>query len=196
MVHIWQSASWCNDNFLSGLRLCDVGLVHGLLAWLELGWPVGFRSRYSPLVLAVCIHSLFSPLIGLFWLSSVSGLHLDHLYVIVAVLPGWDCLYMLASECVGSHFQLIRGVQVFNMTVGCLQIWLKLRAVFFFFRLFQFSFWHWVFGKQNGYSSLIISAWNWVMGKRNLGSKQTSKELLESDLSRISTVLMFGLVCL
>lgn len=79
MVHIWQSASWCNDNFLSGLRLCDVGLVHGLLAWSELGWPVGFRSRYSPLVLAVCIHSLFSPLIGLFWLSSVSGLHLDHL---------------------------------------------------------------------------------------------------------------------
>lgn len=141
MVHIWQSASWCNDNFLSGLRLCDVGLVHGLLAWLELGWPVGFRSRYSPLVLAVCIHSLFSPFIGLFWLSSVSGLHLDHLYVIVvAVLPGWDCLYMLASECVGSHFQLIRGVQVFNMTVGCLQIWLKLRVFSFSFVSFSFLF--------------------------------------------------------
>lgn len=33
-------------------------------------------------------------------------------------------------------------------------------------------------------------------GKRNLGSKQTSKELLEFDLSRISTMLMFCLVCL
>lgn len=105
---------------------------------------------------------------------------------------------MLASVCVGSHFQLIRGVQVFNMTG--LSTNMAEATCFFFLALvlflLQFSFWHWVFGKQNGYSSLIISVWNWVMGERNLGSRQTSKELLEFDLSRISTVFMFALVCL
>lgn len=47
---------------------------------------------------------------------------------------------MFASVCVGSHLQLIRGFQVFNMTVGCLQLWLKLRMFFLFLFFFFFRF--------------------------------------------------------
>ncbi|BCS29815.1 uncharacterized protein APUU_80118A [Aspergillus puulaauensis] len=104
---------------------------------------------------------------------------------------------MLASVCVGSHFQLIRGVQVFNMTGLPTNM---AEATCFFFLLLFFFFCSFLFGTGFLGSKMVtllsLSVWNWVMGERNLGSRQTSKELLEFDLSRISTVFMFALVCL
>lgn len=50
---------------------------------------------------------------------------------------------MLASVCVGSHFQLIRGVQVFNMTGLSTNM---AEATCFFFLLLFFFFCSFLFG--------------------------------------------------
>lgn len=121
--------------------------VYAMSVWYMVCW-LG-RSLVGLLVSGVgippwCLLSAFIP--SFHHLSDCSGCHqfLGCIWIIsvivVTVLPGWDCVYMFASVCVGSHLQLIRGFQVFNMTVGCLQLWLKLRMFFLFLFFFSFRF--------------------------------------------------------
>ncbi|KAL5047564.1 hypothetical protein BDW71DRAFT_38581 [Aspergillus fruticulosus] len=137
-----------------------------------------FRSRYSPLVHAVCIHSLLT-----FLFLAASGL--SHVIVIVIMLSWLDhvCTMsaLISSSSGGSGVQHRCGLPT-NMAGA--------RG----FCLFHFG--TGVFGQQKGFSIIFHSFClesGFIMGKRN-GSRQTSKEFLEFDLNRISLVLVLGLV--
>ncbi|KAL4992012.1 hypothetical protein BDW68DRAFT_118146 [Aspergillus falconensis] len=105
-----------------------------------------FRSRYSPLVHAVCIHSLLT---FLFWL------HLDYLVSLSLSLCflGW-----IMSALCRLLFPAHLGVQVFNIAVVCLQIWQE--HVVFVSSILALGF---LGSKRVSPSSFIVSVWNQVL---------------------------------
>lgn len=57
MVHIWET--WCKNTLFSAPSYVDSLLVQVGLLTMELGWPVGFWSRYSPLGMLLAFSSSF-----------------------------------------------------------------------------------------------------------------------------------------